>query len=105
MKKRISVLILIVILALTLASCEAHFGSYRFDMPWWSIALISVVVITAGLIIGGVAVSKQEFVCPKCGEKFSPKWYQAAFGIHCIDERVFRCPRCGHKGFCKKSKE
>ncbi len=83
-------------------SCDVHFGSIHYDVPWYTIVIIDVIVIAAITLIAGVALSKNTYKCPDCGEELSPKWYRAAFTMHDGSSRVFKCPKCGRKGFCRK---
>ena len=90
-------------LMLSLTSCDVHFGSKHYAVPWYVIAVIDAIVIAAVLIIVGVIISRGRYRCPECGEEFSPKWYQAMFSLHDGNSRVFKCPKCGRKGFCTKA--
>lgn len=97
--KRI-ILILTVALTLVLTSCDVHFGELHYDVPWWTIAIPTGIILLAVFIIGGIVLSKKEYVCPYCGNTFSPKWYKAAYTIHFNDDRVFKCPHCKKRGLC-----
>ena len=102
-KKTVFALVLINLI-LTLTSCDVHFGSIHYDVPWYTIVIIDVIVIAAITLIAGVVLSRNTYKCPECGEEFSPKWYRAAFSMHDGSSRVYRCPKCGRRGFCRKVK-
>ena len=108
MKKKISALILIVLLAATLTSCYVHVGRTYYERPWWYVTLIALAFIVPSLILVGIYISRHDYICSECGGRFHPKWYTAAFSIHIGSRRVFKCPHCGHRGFCdpvKREKE
>ena len=87
---------------LILTSCEVHVGSARYEVPWYVIAVPSVLFIAASVVITGFILSKNTYVCPVCGHKFKPKWWQGLLSAQIGSERTFRCPECGNKGFCRK---
>ena len=95
-------LLLLILLALVLTSCEAHVGNDRFDVKWYVIAIPATVFAAACVVIAGIVLSKNTYVCPECGERFHPKWWRAMFSLHDGSDRVLKCPHCGHKGFCRK---
>ena len=99
--KALSVLVLILIL-LVLTSCEVHVGNNRADVKWYVIAIPVTVFVVACVVIAGIVLSKNTYVCPECGERFRPKWWRAMFSLHDGSDRVLKCPHCGHKGFCRK---
>ncbi len=46
---------------------------------------------------------KKTFVCPSCGHRFHPKWYQMVFSIPAIDlynSAKLRCPACHKWDMC-----
>ena len=93
---------LLSMLALTLAltSCDVHFGDVHYDVPWWVIAIPTVIILLTAFIVGGIIISKKKYVCPNCGYVFSPKFYKAAYSVHLNDDRVFKCPHCKKRGLC-----
>ena len=96
-------LLLLILLALVLTSCEVHVGDYRTDVKWYVIAVPVIVFAAACFVIAGIVLSKNTYVCPECGERFRPKWWRAVFSpLHDGSDRVLKCPHCGHKGFCRK---
>ncbi len=94
--------LLLILLALFLTSCEAHVGNDRFDVKWYVIAIPATVFTVACVVIAGIVLSKNTYVCPECGERFHPKWWRAMLSLHDGSDRVFKCPHCGRKGFCRK---
>ena len=102
MRKTIKLLAAIVFPVLFLTSCEVHIGAQKYDVEWYVIAIPVVLILVLSFVITGIVLSKNTYVCPKCGHKFHPKWWQAGLSLHINSDRVFKCPECGHKGFCKK---
>jgi len=86
---------------LVLSSCEVHFFSQSYDVEWYVIAIPTAIVVGATLIITGAVLSKNVYVCSKCGHRFHPKWWQT-LTIHVGSDRLFKCPKCGHKGMFRK---
>ena len=93
---------LFAVVPMVLTSCDAHFGSKHFDIPWWAVVLIIVIPVAAGIIISANVISKGEYKCRQCGKTFYPTKMQCVFSLHVGEERVFRCPHCGYKGFATK---
>ncbi|MBQ7670134.1 MAG: hypothetical protein IJS45_05375 [Clostridia bacterium] len=100
--KRIITLAALVGGALCLSSCEVHFFTKTYDMPWWAVVLITVAIVVPILIAGAVFVCRSDYECGKCGKTFRPKWQQAIMSIHIGSDRRFRCPHCGKKSMCRK---
>ena len=95
-------LLLLILLALVFTSCEVHVGNDRFDVKWYVIAIPTTVFVAACVVIAGIVLSKNAYVCPECGKLFHPKWWRAMFSLHDGSDRVLKCPHCGRKGFCRK---
>jgi DNA-directed RNA polymerase subunit RPC12/RpoP len=87
-------------MSITLCSCEVHFGSTSYDVPWWVIAVPVIIFSAVVFYIAGKIISKKKYTCPSCGHTFHPKWWKSMFSVHINSERVFRCPHCGKKDFC-----
>ena len=102
MRKAIKCFMTVLFPVLLLASCEARIGEQKNEVEWYVIAIPTAVVVIAAFVIAGVALSKNTYVCSKCGHRFRPKWWKAAVSIHSGSDRVFKCPNCGNKGFCRK---
>ena len=99
MKKAILILTLIV-LVLTLTSCQVNWFDEKIDVPWYYIA-----VPVAGIFVAGYAIlMSRTYVCPECGTEFKAKWYQLSVCIHMGGQRLAKCPVCGRKGFCDKKR-
>lgn len=88
-----------------LCSCEVHFGSARFDVPWWVIAIPVTIFAVAVFLIAGSYIAKKTYSCPSCGQSFHPKWWKAMLSIHVNEDRLFRCPYCRKKGMCHPAHE
>ena len=102
-KTKIAMALSILILtALVLTSCEVHFGNNRAYVQWYVIAVPVIVFVIACLVIAGVILSKNTYVCPECGKRFHPKWYRAMLTPHINSDRVLKCPHCGKKSLCRK---
>ena len=101
-RKIAKTLSILIPLALALTSCEVHVGNNRTDVAWYVIAIPATVFIVACVVIAGIVLSRNTYVCPECGKRFHPKWWRAMFSLHDGSDRVLKCPHCGHKGFCRK---
>lgn len=92
---------------LTLTSCDVHFGSRHYDVPWYIIAVPvavwTILIFLAVWIIGGKSFASHKYVCQECGEKFYPKWWIAGVSVHENNDLLYRCPHCGKRGFCPRS--
>ena len=102
MKKSTMLLTAALLPALSLTSCETHIGSRQYEVAWYVIAIPTVLIIVSAMAVAGIVLSKNTYVCPECGHRFHPKWWQAAVYLHVNSDRVFKCPKCGRKGFCRK---
>ena len=102
MRKTVRLLAVVLLLVLCLTSCEVHFGVQKYEVEWYVVTIPVVLIIAATLVISGTTLSKNTYVCPKCGHKFHPKWWQAALSLHVNSNRMFKCPKCGHRDFCRK---
>ncbi len=103
--KRILLLTLLVILTLTLTSCRVNWFGESYDMPWYVVAIPTLIFCAVVFFIAGRSIAKKIYVCPKCGEEFHPNFWLAMCSIHMGSDRVFKCPKCGHKGFCHVSRK
>ena len=48
-------------------------------------------------------VVEKTYVCPNCGHRFQPKWYQLMYGIgtaYAYDCAKLRCPACHKWDMC-----
>jgi len=69
---------------------------------WLDLTVSTVLIIIIGVLIAQIVISRQKYVCPKCGAVISPKWYHLSASLHMGSDRVVKCPYCGRKGFCRK---
>ena len=99
--KKLAVVCSAIFLSLCLTSCEVHWFEKSYDVPWWVIAIPTLLILAAAWFFAGKAIAKKEYRCSKCQTDFYPVWWKAAFSVHVNDDRVFKCPHCGRKGFCK----
>ena len=106
MKKRIGLFIFVIcFMTLSLTSCTVNWFDRTYDVPWWTIVIPSVLIVAVALWLAGRHISYQAYVCPECGKKFYPMFWQAAFSVHMNNDRVLKCPHCGKKGFCHLSRD
>ena len=103
--KKITFVLLIAALMSLFTSCKVNWFDQQYDLPWWMIAIPVVILLTVTWFFGGKYIASKEYICPKCGKNFHPKWWNAAFSVHINNDRVFKCPHCGRKGFCSPSKK
>lgn len=94
----VSILLIAVYCAL-LTACNVSFGNARGEISWWVIAAPALVI----LVIAHILLIRQTYQCPKCGARFSPKWYELSVCLHIGNERLVKCPCCKKRGFCKKA--
>lgn len=94
-----------VCLLLSLTSCEVHWFSHSYEVPWYAVTIPTIIFITAVTLITGRILSKSDYRCAQCGKTFHPPWHSTVISIHVGNRRVFRCPHCGHKGFCSPAQE
>lgn len=98
----IAAIISVVFCLLFLTSCDVHFGSVHYDVPWWVIALPISLIFLVIWRIGGKGISSHKYVCPKCLESFYPEWWAAGVSLHINDDRYFKCPYCKKRSFCRR---
>jgi len=103
--KKISFVLLTIVLVFSLTSCKVNWFDQQYDVPWWAVAIPVLVFSVIVLFVASKHITSKKYVCPKCNKSFYPKWWQAVFSIHMNDDRVFKCPHCGRKGFCPLSRE
>ena len=71
-------------------------------IQWLDLTVSTAVIIIIGILIAQIVISRQKYVCPKCGAVISPKWYHFSAPLHMGSDRVVKCPHCGRKGFCRR---
>ena len=95
--KKVLLLLISLIVALSLTSCTVNwFGGTR-EVPWYYVAIPVAVIFIAGYFI----LMSKTYVCPDCNTEFKAKPYQLYVTVHCGRKRLAKCPKCGRKGFCK----
>lgn len=107
MKKKCKMGLLLAFLTFCLTSCQVNvnwFGK-QYPVPWWVIVIPSVVIVAVALIMAGKHIASKQYVCPECGKKFYPGFWQAMFSVYMNDDRVLKCPHCGRKGFCHVARD
>lgn len=102
--KRILLITLLLILTLTLTSCQVNWFGESYDVPWYVVAVPTLIFCCAVFFIAGRSIAKKLYVCPKCSGEFHPNFWLAMCSMHIGSDRYFKCPRCGHKGFCPVSR-
>ena len=102
--KRILYLTLLLILTLTLTSCKVNWFDKQYDVPWYVVAIPTLIICCVAFFIAGMSIAKKLYVCPRCGSEFHPNFWLAMCSMHIGSDRLFRCPKCGHKGFCHVSR-
>ena len=105
MKRTISFLSLLLILALSLTSCRVNWFTRQYDVPWWGVAIPAAVFSLVAIASATLYICRKTYVCPHCKEHFRPTKRQAMFSMHCGSDRHFRCPHCGKKSFCRVLKD
>ena len=103
--KKILSLLFILHTALFLTSCRVNWFGTSYDVAWWTVALPVTVFVLIVWAAAGRYISSKNYVCPKCGKTFYPKWWAATFSVHINDDRLFKCPHCGKRGFCHVSRD
>jgi DNA-directed RNA polymerase subunit RPC12/RpoP len=104
--KKIRFVILFLLLAsmLTLTSCRVNWFGESYDVPWYVVAIPTLIICGIAFFIAGMSIAKKLYVCPKCGSEFHPDFWLAMCSMHIGSDRYFKCPKCGHKGFCTVSR-
>ncbi len=67
---------------------------------WWLFAVWAVLVIPYAVFFSRWYFKKTAYICPRCHNKFQPKFSEAVFAAHTPAARKLTCPNCGHRGFC-----
>lgn len=90
---------------LLLSSCTVNWFDGPHDVPWWTVAIPTVLLFIILAVIARRCFTGKAYICPQCRETFSPAWWRAALTVHLNSNRVFKCPHCGRRGFCRVYKD
>lgn len=98
--KRAALIILTFLSCTVLVSCDAHFGSAHYDVPWWVVSVFIVIIFA----IATRCLTFGKYCCPKCGTEFSPKRFDVSawFSAPNSSDRVLKCPCCKRRGSCRR---
>ena len=102
--KRILFIAILLIMTFTLTSCRVNWFDKQYDVPWYVVAIPTLIICAIVFFIAGKSISNKLYVCPRCGSEFHPNFWLAMCSMHIGSDRLFRCPKCGHKGFCPVSR-
>jgi len=108
MKNMIKILmeIFVVLVSLTLLVMSVVlFEFLPIDGSVALVALSSITVVLALIIVTVFDYSTGKYECKKCGHKFKPTFSAYIWGIHTPTRRYLKCPDCGEKSFCKMHME
>ena len=95
------ILAVLVLLTLSLTSCQVNWGNTSYNVPWYVMAIIISAIIVVSLVLCGLFIFKHNYLCPKCEKEFKPtKWYIPLWTFHFCGSRLFRCPHCKRISFC-----
>lgn len=98
--KRVLFISTLLLSVFSLTSCRVNWFDSHYDVPWYVIAIPTVIIVAIIFLIAGKTIADKLYVCPKCGQKFHPSFWIAMFSLHIGSDRCFKCPKCGRKGFC-----
>ncbi len=71
-------------------------------------AKVIMITLACGVFVVGLYVAMQGertigyYKCPKCGDYFTPSFWEYTKGMHFITTRRLRCPHCNQKIWAKK---
>lgn len=98
--KRLYSLLSIFVYPLLLSSCDIHFGSKHYDVPWYFVLILALLLLILPvrlLISENKRASKTKYTCTKCGEAFYPVKKINVGGLsNTAGYRLLRCPYCGN---------
>ena len=98
----ISAAVTLVITAIRSLALDAPFFT-----PW--IAAIFFGVYAAVLAVVTIVFAREResgtYVCPDCGEEFSPSATQRVLSIRVGESRYMKCPGCGERTPCRLKKD
>ena len=95
------ILAVLVLLTLSLTSCQVNWGNTSYDVPWYVMAIIISAIVIISSILSCLIIFKRSYLCPKCNKEFKPtNWYNFLWIFHFCGSRLFRCPHCKRISFC-----
>jgi len=103
--KRVLFISTLLLSVFSLTSCRVNWFDSHYDVPWYVIAIPTVIIVAIIFLIAGKTIADKLYVCPKCGQKFHPSFWIAMFSLHIGSDRCFKCPKCGRKGFCPVARD
>lgn len=95
--KKIGFCLLLLSVALSLASCTVNWFGDTAEVPWYWVAIPVAVVFAAGYFI----LMSKTYVCPHCKTEFKAKPYQLSVTVHMGGKRLAKCPNCQKRSFCE----
>lgn len=95
--KKIGFCLLLLSVALSLASCTVNWFGDTAEVPWYGVAIPVAVVFVAGYFI----LMSKTYVCPHCKTEFKAKPYQLSVTVHMGGKRLAKCPNCQKRSFCE----
>lgn len=88
---------------LMLSSCDVHVGNQHADVPWYVIAIPTVIFLAIVFTITGYCLKKHTYKCPECSEEFHPKLFSSAILYSNGQEALLKCPKCKKRSYCRKT--
>lgn len=72
--KKVVIVWLMLVLAVSLTSCKVNWFDQQYDVPWWVIAVPVIIFSAIIWIAAGKHIASKKYVCPKCNKTFYLKW-------------------------------
>ncbi len=67
---------------------------------WWPFAAILAASLAIACPLIVMYYHNAAYLCPECGAKFKPGFWNFTFARHTPKTRKLRCTNCGHDGYC-----
>ena len=99
--RKIIVLALTVLSAISLSSCQVNWFDQTIEVPWYVVALPAILILSVSLGIAYWVILSCTYVCPACKNEIKPKWNDFSLSVHVNGKRLAKCPHCGKKNFCE----
>lgn len=101
--KRILTAFSIFCLPICFTSCTVNWFGEQYYVPLWiNVIWISALILAVFAIMLAI-ISSKYFVCPKCKERFKPKWYKCFSAVfvnrksYKTEDYLLTCPKCKKK--------